>query len=59
MYAVDIAKYGMIYLPSFMKIVKDIQAILRFCLRSLIGCDAGITNGRDLLYTPIRWLHAA
>jgi hypothetical protein len=46
--AVEIASCGMIYIPSFMKIGKGIQAILRFCLRNLIGCNVGITDGRDL-----------
>jgi hypothetical protein len=47
MYAVEMASCGMIYLPSFMKIGTGVQAILRFCLRNLKGCDVGITDGRD------------
>jgi hypothetical protein len=35
------------------------QAILKFCLRNLTGFNVGITNGRNLLCTPLRWLHAA
>jgi hypothetical protein len=35
----------MIYLPSFMKSGTDIQAILRFCLRNLNGCNIGIIDG--------------
>jgi hypothetical protein len=42
------ALYGMMYMPSFMKIGIDIQVILRFCLSDLNGCDADITNGRDV-----------
>jgi hypothetical protein len=48
MYAVEMASCGMIYLPSFMKIGTDIQAMLRFCLRNLRGCGVGITDGREL-----------
>jgi hypothetical protein len=47
-YTVEMASDGMIYVPCFMKIDKGIQAILRFCLRNSIGCNVGITNGRDL-----------
>jgi hypothetical protein len=46
-YAVETASCGMIYAPSFMKIGTGVQAILRFCLRNLRGCNAGITNGKD------------
>jgi hypothetical protein len=48
MYAVEMASCGMIYLPSFMKTAKGVQAILRFCLSNLTGCNVGITNGRNL-----------
>jgi hypothetical protein len=37
-----------IYLPVFMKICPGVQAVLRFCLSSLNGCNVDITNGRDL-----------
>jgi hypothetical protein len=47
-YAVKVASYGMIYLPSFMKIGTGVQAILRFCLRNLRVCNVGITDGKDL-----------
>jgi hypothetical protein len=47
-YAVEMAFCGMIYIPSFMKIGTGVQAILRFCLRRLRGCNVGITDGRDL-----------
>jgi hypothetical protein len=36
------ASCGMIYLPNFMKIGTGVQAILRFCLSNLNGCNAGI-----------------
>jgi hypothetical protein len=54
-YAVLMASCGMIHIPSFMKIGTGVQAILRFCLRNLQGCDVGITDGRDLLIKPLRW----
>jgi hypothetical protein len=31
-----------------MKIVIDVQAILRSCLRNLRGCNVGIIDGKDL-----------
>jgi hypothetical protein len=36
---------GMINIPSFMKIGMGVQAILRFCLSNLRGCNVGITDG--------------
>jgi hypothetical protein len=36
------------YIHSFMKISIGVQAILRFILRNLRGCDVGITDGGDL-----------
>jgi hypothetical protein len=56
MYTVEMASCGMIYsyLPSFMKIGIGVQAALRFCLRNLRGCNVGITDGKDLLITPLR-----
>jgi hypothetical protein len=47
------------HIPSFTKIDKGVQAILRFCLRNLRGCNVGITDGRDLRSTAFRWLHMA
>jgi hypothetical protein len=47
-YAFGMALYGIIYLSSFMKIGKGVQAILRFYLRNLKGCNVGITDGRNL-----------
>jgi hypothetical protein len=35
---------GMIRIPSFMKFHTDVQAIIRFCLRNLRGCNVGITD---------------
>jgi hypothetical protein len=49
-HAVEMAWCGMIYeyIPSFMKTGTGVQAISRFCLRSLRGCNVGITDGWDL-----------
>jgi hypothetical protein len=48
MYATKMTSYGMIYIQSFIKIGTGVQAILRFCLINFRGCNAGITDGRDL-----------
>jgi hypothetical protein len=48
MYAVEMASGGMIYIRSFMKTGKGVQAILWFCLSNLKRCNVGITDGRDL-----------
>jgi hypothetical protein len=53
-YTVDVTSDGMIYIPSFMKTYAGVQAILRFSLRNLRGCNAGITDGKDLWVTPLR-----
>jgi hypothetical protein len=44
MYTIGMASDGMIY----MKIGTGIQAIIRFCLSNLRGCNDGITDGWDL-----------
>jgi hypothetical protein len=48
MYAVEIPSCGMIFLPIFMRIGKDVQAVLRFFPRNLSGCNVGITTGKEL-----------
>jgi hypothetical protein len=48
MYAVEMASYVMIHLPSFMKLGTSFQTILKFCLSNLNGCNVGITDGRYL-----------
>jgi hypothetical protein len=48
-YAVEIALVTMIlYISSFMNNGTDVQAILKFCLRNLRGCNVGVTDGRDI-----------
>jgi hypothetical protein len=54
-YGITMASCGMIYIPSFMKIDEGLQEILRFCLRDLRGCNHGITYGKNLRITPLRW----
>jgi hypothetical protein len=44
MYAIEVASCCMIYLSSFMKISASHQAILRFCLSKMTGCNVGITD---------------
>jgi hypothetical protein len=39
---------GMIGIPSSINISTYVQAVLRFCLSNLKGCNVGITGGRDL-----------
>jgi hypothetical protein len=39
---------GMIKIHSFMKIGTGVQAIFRFCLSNLKGCNAGIIDVEDL-----------
>jgi hypothetical protein len=46
-----------VYISTFMKIGTGVQAILRFSLRNLRGCNVGITDGRDIRITPLRWAH--
>jgi hypothetical protein len=43
-YTVEMAPDGMIYLPRFMKFCTGVQAILRFHLSNLNGCNVGITD---------------
>jgi hypothetical protein len=40
--------YGTIFLPSFIKIGTGVQAILKFCLSNLNGCNVGITDEKGL-----------
>jgi hypothetical protein len=39
---------GMMYILSLVNIGTGVQAILRFSLNNLRGCNVGITDGRDL-----------
>jgi hypothetical protein len=46
-YTIERASCSMIQIPSFIKIGIGLQAILRFCLRNLRGCNVGITDRND------------
>jgi hypothetical protein len=43
----EMALCGMIYISSFKKIGRGLQATSRFCLSKLNGCDLRVTDGRD------------
>jgi hypothetical protein len=51
----DVASCGMKYIQSFMETGTGVQATLQFSLINLRGCNVGITEGRDLRTTPLRW----
>jgi hypothetical protein len=57
--AIEMGSGGIIYISSFMKIGRDVQVILRFRLRNLKGCNAGITDERDLSISPLIWVQVA
>jgi hypothetical protein len=42
------ASCGIVCVPSFMKMDTGVQAISRFCLINLSGCNVVFTDGRDL-----------
>jgi hypothetical protein len=44
----DMGSGGMTYRPSFMKIDRDIQPILRILQSNMRDCNVGITDGRNL-----------
>jgi hypothetical protein len=41
--------FGMIYVPSFMKIGPGVHGTLRFCLRNLRGCNVGVMDGEGFM----------
>jgi hypothetical protein len=47
-YAVEMASFGMICIPNFMKIVYGVQAVLKFFLSNLNLCDVDVTDGKEL-----------
>jgi hypothetical protein len=49
-YSIEMASGEIIYLPRFIKIGTDVQAISRFCLRNLRSCNVGITDGMVMMY---------
>jgi hypothetical protein len=60
-HAIEMASFGMIYPPIFMKVNTGVQAILRSCFRKLRGCNNGtcIIGGRDLYSMALKWPHVA
>jgi hypothetical protein len=58
-YAVGMASCGMIYVSSFMKTSTGVQAILRFCLRNVRGCNVSVTDGKDLRSSPLEYTQVA
>jgi hypothetical protein len=42
-YSIEIESGALMYMPSFIKIGTGLQAILRFSLRNLRGCNVGVT----------------
>jgi hypothetical protein len=48
MYAHEMPSCAVIFLPIFMNIDTDVQAISRLRLRNLRGCNLGITDEMDL-----------
>jgi hypothetical protein len=44
----EMASYGLIYIPSVIKIGMGVQAILRLYLNSCRGCNVSIADGRGL-----------
>jgi hypothetical protein len=53
MYAFELASCGLTYVQIFMKIGTAVQAILMSVLKNFRGCNVGVTDGRDLLCTPL------
>jgi hypothetical protein len=46
--AVEMGSGALIHIISFMKIGTGVQTILKFCPSNFKGCNAGITDRRDL-----------
>jgi hypothetical protein len=44
----DVLRWHDVYIPSLMKISTDVQAILRFQLSNLNGCNVGIIERKNL-----------
>jgi hypothetical protein len=42
-----------------MEISREVKEILKLNLRNLKDCNVGITDGRDLWYTPLKWTEMA
>lgn len=42
----EMVSCDMMYIPIFIKSGRDLQVILRICLRNLTGCNVGIADLR-------------
>jgi heme/copper-type cytochrome/quinol oxidase subunit 2 len=49
-YAVEMTSYGMMYLPSIMKIGMGVQTLVRFCLRNWRSCNDHVSHGKNYEY---------
>jgi hypothetical protein len=58
-YEIEMAPCCMRYVPSFMKIGVGLQVILRFGHSNLKICNVGITEGKEFISSPLRWIHTA
>jgi hypothetical protein len=52
------ASCNMIYTQSFMELGVGVQEKWSSSSRNSKGCNVGITDGKDLSITPLRWDHA-
>jgi uncharacterized protein YraI len=48
MYVVETLPDGTLFSPSLMMIRTGVEAIIRFCLSNLDGCNVGITDGSGI-----------
>jgi hypothetical protein len=55
-YTIEMASCGVKYISSLMKVGTSVQAIIKYGLRNMRGCNAGtcITDVSGLLTTPMR-----
>jgi hypothetical protein len=58
-YSDGMPSYGIILLPSFMKICTDVQFLLRFYLSNLNDCIVCLTEGKNLQRAPLKWAQMA
>jgi hypothetical protein len=59
--AIEIVSGGMIYsyIPNPVKTCTGVLAILRVWFSNMKGCNIGVTNGRDLWRTSLKWTQVA
>jgi hypothetical protein len=54
-YIVEMASAGVIYIPSFIRIGSGHSDNIKITPWQSESCNVGITDGRDLRITPLRW----